>query len=362
MSEGVDVLFTPCTMGDLVLPNRLVMAPMTRNRAPSCVPNEMMARYYRQRASAGLIVSEGTQVAPVGQGYQHTPGIYSAEQGEGWSRVTEAVHRAGGRIFAQLWHVGRVSHSFYHGQPPVAPSAIAPPGQAYTPEGMKPYETPHALSEKEVAQVVEQFRHAARVAREAGFDGVEVHGANGYLIDQFLQSGSNQRTDGYGGSLEKRLRFLREVTEAVAGEWPERRVGVRLSPGGAVNGMHDADPVETFGAAARALSALPLAYLHVVEGPVGGEGPDDHAVCATELVRPLFPGTLISTGGYQPDTAARAVARGHADLVGFGRLFIANPDLPERIRRGGPFNEPQSETFYAPGPDGYVDYPSLSAR
>jgi N-ethylmaleimide reductase len=361
MNDEIRGLFSPYRIGDLELPNRLVMAPMTRNRAPGCVPNEMMARYYRQRVSAGLIVSEGTQVSPRGQGYQATPGIHTEEQWEGWRAVTDAVHEAGGRIFAQLWHVGRVSHSYYHGRVPVAPSAIAPPGKAYTPQGMLPYETPHALTVEEVAEVVEEFRHAAAVARRAGFDGVEIHGANGYLVDQFLQSGSNRRTDRYGGSLENRLRFLREVTEAVVGEWPARRVGVRLSPGGAVNGVHDEDPVATFGAAAGALDDYPLAYLHVVEGPVGGEGPDDHGVCATGLVRPLYRGTLISTGSYEPETAARAVERGRAELIGFGRLFIANPDLPERIERGAELNEPRRETFYSAGPEGYVDYPALRA-
>ncbi len=348
-------------LGELELPNRLVMAPMTRNRAPGGIPNEMMAHYYVQRATAGLMVSEGTQVAPLGQGYQDTPGIYTESQGKGWRKVTDAVHRAGGRIFAQLWHVGRVSHSYYHGGQPVAPSAIAPPGKAYTPEGMKPYEKPHALTPEEVVEVVEQFGNAARIAREAGFDGVEIHGANGYLIDQFLQSATNQRDDEYGGSLANRLRFLEEVTEAVVAEWPEQCVGVRLNPVGGVNGIHDEDPVETFSAAANLLNRFPLAYLHVVEGPVGGAGPDDHAVCATELVRPVFHGTLVSTGGYSPETAEQAVEKGKADLIGFGRLFIANPDLPRRIALHAALNEPRRETFYAPGPQGYIDYPELAA-
>jgi N-ethylmaleimide reductase len=362
MKEGTkEALLSPYRMGDLELPNRLVMAPMTRNRAPGCVANELIAQYYAQRASAGLIVTEGTQVAPLGQGYQATPGIYSDEQREGWRLATDAVHRAGGRIFAQLWHVGRVSHSYYHGQTPVAPSAIAVPGKAYTPQGMVPYETPRALSTDEVRDVVEQFRHAAATAREAGFDGVEVHGANGYLVDQFLQSGTNQRTDRYGGSLENRLRFLREVMEAVVGEWPERRAGVRLSPAGGTNGIHDEDPVATFGAAAEALNAYPLAFLHVVEAPVGHDGPDDHGVCSTELVRQHFRGTLISTGGYSPQSARRALAAEHADLIGFGRLFISNPDLPRRIALDAPLAEAQRETFYAPGPEGYVDYPTLAA-
>ncbi|MDB4875772.1 MAG: alkene reductase [Gemmatimonadetes bacterium] len=347
-------------LGPLELPNRLVMAPLTRNRAPSGVPNDMMATYYAQRASAGLIVSEGTQVAALGQGYQDTPGIYSPQQRDGWRRVTDAVHAAGGRIFAQLWHVGRISHSYYHGQRPVAPSAIAPTGKAYTPEGMKPYETPHALSRDEIIMVVEQFRHAASIALAAKFDGVEIHAANGYLIDQFLQTGSNHRTDEYGGSVENRTRFLVDVATAVLGVWGAGRVGVRLSPGGGMNGIHDDDPVETFRHAARLLDEMEdIVYLHVVEAPVGSSGPDERSVCATELLRPIFRRTLISTGGYSPASAERALERHRADLVGFGRLFIANPDLPERIRNGAQLNEPDQTTFYTPGEHGYIDYPSM---
>jgi N-ethylmaleimide reductase len=337
------------------------MAPLTRNRAPGGVPNELMATYYAQRASAGLIVSEGTQVEPLGQGYQDTPGIYSPEQRDGWRRVTQAVHHAGGRIFAQLWHVGRISHSYYHGQTPVAPSAIVPDGgRAYTPEGLKPYETPHPLTTDEIRGLIAAYRHAASVAREANFDGVEIHGANGYLIDQFLQTGSNQRTDEYGGSVENRARFLLELVAAVQSAWNEQRVGVRLSPAAGANGIHDANPVETFGYVAEQLDKLDqLAYLHVVEAPVPTSGPDDHRVCATELVRPRFRRTLISTGGYSLETAERAVEKGLADLIGFGRLFIANPDLPERLRTGAPLNEPVVDRFYTPGEEGYTDYPSL---
>jgi N-ethylmaleimide reductase len=348
-------------LGPLHLPNRMVMAPLTRNRAPGGVPNEMMATYYAQRAPAGLIVTEGTQIAPLGQGYQDTPGIYTDEQRAGWKRVTDAVHGAGGRIFAQLWHVGRISHSYYHGQTPVAPSAVAPSsGMAYTPEGLKPFETPRALTTDDIREVVEGYRHAARIAKEAAFDGVEIHGANGYLIDQFLQSGSNTRTDEYGGRVENRARFLLEVVDAVKGIWGDGRVGVRLSPGGGMNGIHDANPVETFRYAARRLSEVRgLAYLHVVEAPVPAPGPDERAVCATELLRPEFKGTLISTGGYTVESAEHALEKGKADLIGFGRLFIANPDLPERIRTGAPLNEPQVETFYSPGDQGYTDYPTM---
>lgn len=355
-------LLEPYQFGDLTLANRLVMAPMTRNRAPGCVPNERMARYYVQRATAGLIVTEGTQITAVAQGYQDTPGIYTDEHRDGWRRITDAVHSAGGRIFAQLWHVGRVSHSYYHGLQPVAPSPIPPPGKAYIPDGSQPYETPHALTIAEIREVVEQFRHAARVARGAGFDGVEIHGANGYLIDQFLRSGTNQRTDEYGGSAENRCRFLLEVTRAVAGEWSDQRVGVRLSPGGTTNGAVDENPVATFSAAITALDAIAgLAYLHVVEAAVGTNGPDERAVCATELARSLYRGTLVTTGGYTPETGEHLLEKDCADLIGFGRLFIANPDLVARIRRHAPLTDPDRSTFYSRGDHGYLDYPELAA-
>jgi N-ethylmaleimide reductase len=348
-------------LGNLTLANRIVMAPMTRNRAPGAVPNERMAAYYAQRASLGLIVSEGTQVTAVGQGYQDTPGIYTGAQREGWRNVTNAVHAGGGHIVAQLWHVGRVSHSYYHGMVPVAPSPIPPPGKAYIPEGPLPYETPHALEVKEIAEIVGQFRHAATIAREAGFDGVEIHGANGYLIDQFLRSGTNQRVDQYGGSIENRCRFLLEVTHAVMDVWDDRRVGVRLSPGGTTNGAVDEDPVATFSGAISALEQLSaLAYLHIVEAPVGTSGPDERAVCATELARSLYTGTLISTGGYSPESAEHALQRQAADLIGFGRLSIANPDFVERVRLGAAFNEPDRQTFYSRADHGYLDYPTLA--
>ena len=351
-------------LGPMVLPNRMVMAPLTRNRAPGCVPNDLMRQYYVQRASAGLIISEGTQIEPFGQGYQDTPGIYSPEQREAWRTITAAVHRAGGRIFAQLWHVGRISHSYYHGGRPVAPSAIVPDrGMAYTPAGMKPYETPHALTKQEIAEIVNAYKRGAMNAKEAGFDGVEVHGANGYLIDQFLQSGSNTRDDEYGGSVENRARFLFEVVAAVQSVWSEQRVGVRLSPGSGVNGIHDANPAETFGYVGDGLSALdqPLAYVHVIEAPVPNSGLDEHAQCTTDLMRSRFDGTLISTGGYTPASGENALEKGNADLIGFGKLFIANPDLPERVRRGAALNTPDVTTFYAPGEHGYIDYPSLGA-
>lgn len=353
-------LLEPYALGPLTLPNRLVMVPMTRNRAAGTVPGEMNATYYVQRASAGLIVTEATQVTPLGQGYPETPGIHSEEQVAGWRRVTEAVHRAGGRIFLQLWHVGRISHSSFHGGAlPVAPSAIRPEGDAFTYQGLQPYETPRALETEEIPEVIEQFRAGARNALRAGFDGVEVHGANGYLLDQFLQSGTNQRTDQYGGSVQNRVRLLRQVTEAVVEVWGADRVGVRLSPGGTFNSMSDANPVETFGHAARELNVLGLAYLHVVdtsqtEAPegLGGQLP-------SELLRPLFQGTLIVAGGYTRESGEEALREGRADLVAYGRPLLANPDLVERFEQDAELNEPDPTTFYGGGTEGYLDYPAL---
>jgi N-ethylmaleimide reductase len=354
------LLLEPFRLGPIQLPNRMVMAPLTRNRAPGGTPNALMVKYYSQRAGAGLIVTEGTQVGPLGQGYQDTPGIYTDAQRDGWRGVTEAVHEAGGRIFAQLWHVGRVSHSYYHGKQPVSSSAVAPPGSAYTPDGMKPYETPHALTEDEIRSVVAEFRRAAEVAHEAGFDGVELHGANGYLIDQFLQSGVNQRTDAYGGTPAARLRFLWEILDAATSVWPSERVGVRLSPAGGTNGIHDANPVETFSHVAGRLNERGLAYVHVIEAPVGTSGPDEREVCSTALVRESYHGTVITAGGYTPESAERTLEKGCANLVAFGRSFIANPDFVERVRTGAPLNEPDRTTFYAGGAHGYVDYPAMN--
>ncbi len=347
-------------LGAIDLPNRMVMCPLTRNRAPGGTPNAMMAEYYSQRASAGLIITEGTQVGPLGQGYQDTPGIYTDAQRDGWRLVTDAVHRCGGRIFAQLWHVGRVSHSYYHGEQPVAPSAIAPTGKAYTPAGMKEYETPHALTVEEIARVVAEFRRGAQVAHEADFDGVEIHGANGYLIDQFLETGTNQRTDEYGVTTEHRTRFLLEVLDAVTSIWPSERVGVRVSPAGGPNGIHDADPAATFSHVAHRLSERNLAYMHVIEAPVGTNGPDDREVCSTALVRGAYTGTLITAGGYTPASGERALERHAADLIAFGRLFIANPDFVMRVRDGAPLNEADKTTFYSGGPHGYVDYSTMT--
>jgi N-ethylmaleimide reductase len=354
-------LLSPFTLGPLTLPNRVVMAPMTRNRAgPGNAPGPLNAAYYAQRAGAGLIVSEATQVSPQGLGYPGTPGIHSAAQVEGWKLVTDAVHRAGGRIFLQLWHVGRISHPSLqpHGALPVAPSALAPKGQAWTLDGMKDYVTPHALEAGEIAGIVEDFRRGARNARAAGFEGVELHGANGYLIDQFLRDGTNRRSDAYGGSAQNRVRFLTEVTEAIVGEWGGERVGVRLSPTNPYNDIADSNPAETFATAVGALQRFNLAYLHIVEpaasDPVArGEMPD------LKFFRKLWRGVLIGNKGYDFARANAAIAEGGADLISFATLYLANPDLPERFRRGGPFNAPDRKTFYGGAAAGYTDYPAL---
>jgi N-ethylmaleimide reductase len=352
-------LFTPVQLGPYELRNRLVMAPMTRSRAgEGNVVTELTVEYYAQRASAGLIVTEGTQVSPQGVGYTHTPGIHTAAQAAAWRRVTDAVHAEGGRIFAQLWHVGRVSHpSFHGGELPVAPSAVGFEGQVLTYEGMQPYVAPRALETDEVAGVVAQFAAAAERAYDAGFDGVELHGANGYLIDEFLRDGSNRRTDRYGGSVENRARFLVEVTAAVADVWGGDRVGVRLSPRNPGNGMSDSDPVATFGFAAEALNPFGLAYLHVLEavsGPMAQPG-----VYVTPALRAAFRGPLIVNGGYTAASGNAAIARGDADLVAYGAAFLANPDLPNRFRQGAALNPPDRATFYGGDARGYTDYPTL---
>jgi N-ethylmaleimide reductase len=354
-------IFSPFRLGPFLLPNRVVMAPMTRNRAgPGNVPGAMNATYYAQRASAGLIVSEATQVSPQGVGYPGTPGIHGPEQVAGWKRVTEAVHAAGGRIFLQLWHVGRISHPSLQpdGALPVAPSAIAPAGQAMTREGLKPFVTPRALETAEIAGIVEDYRRGAKNAKAAGFDGVELHGANGYLVDQFLRDGANRRTDRYGGGAENRARLLSEVTEAIVGEWGAQRVGVRLSPTSPFNDMADGNPVATFAAAVGALNRFGLAYLHIVE-PVAGDPVAAGETPNLRFFRTIWRGALMGNKGYDLPRANAAIRDGTADLISFAALFLANPDLPERFRRGGPFNPPDRKTFYGGAAAGYTDYPPL---
>jgi N-ethylmaleimide reductase len=356
----IDV-FSPFRLGPLELPNRVVMAPMTRNRAGAGnAPSALNATYYEQRTGAGLIVSEATQISPEGVGYPGTPGIHSAEQVEGWKGVAAAVHGAGGRIFLQLWHVGRISHPSLQpdGALPVAPSAIAPTGAAWTLSGMLPFATPRALETSEMPRLVEDYRRAAANARQAGFDGVELHGANGYLIDQFLRDKSNLRTDRYGGSALNRARLLIEVTEALIGVWGNDRVGVRLSPTNPYNDVGDSNPAATFGTAVGELNKLGPAYLHIIEpgatDPVpAGEVPD------IRFFRKLWRGPLIANKGYDLERANTVLHDGVADLVSFAALFIANPDLPERFRRGAAFNPPDRKTFYGGTAAGYTDYPAL---
>ena len=358
-----DPLFESLELGDLTLPNRIVMAPLTRNRAgEGNVPTELNAKYYRQRASAGLILTEATQVDPMGQGYPNTPGIHSDDQVRGWKRVTEAVHKEGGRIFLQLWHVGRISHSAFHdGEKPVAPSAIQPEGEVLKPDFEEvPFETPRALDTEEVPEIVGQYRKGATNAKEAGFDGVEVHAANGYLIDQFLRSETNKRSDRYGGSIENRTRFLREVIEAVTEVWNPDRVGVRFSPLSEFNDIADDTPRETFSRAAEIANEYDLTYVHLVEPdepkpPVTGKGT---VASVFSAIRDAYDGALMPNGNYDAKRAADALRRGYAQLISFGRSFLANPDLPRRLRENLPINVPDESTFYAGGEEGYTDYPT----
>jgi len=350
-------LFSPVELGGNKLTNRMVMAPMTRNRAPQGIPTELMTEYYRQRAGAGLIVTEGSQISEQGIGYPATPGIHTDAQIDGWQHITTAVHDAGGHIYCQLWHCGRISHPDYHGgEKPVAPSAIQAEGQAFTYEGMKDFVEPRALETKEIAAVIEQYRYAAACAMKAGFDGVELHSANGYLLDQFLRDGSNQRDDMYGGSIENRIRLLREVTAAVASEIGAQKVGVRVSPVNSFNTMHDSDPQSLFNAVATMLSDIGIAYLHVVEVSLLGE-PDDAVDMAQ--IRKNFSGLYIANGGYDLTRGQAAVAHRDADLVAYGIPYLANPDLPERFKQGAALNEADQTTFYGGDAHGYTDYPSL---
>lgn len=354
-SPTSSALFVPSTLGDVELTNRIIMAPLTRSRAAAGnIPHALNARYYAQRASAGLIISEATQITPQGQGYPKTPGIHSQEQIDGWKEVTQAVQQRGGKIFLQLWHVGRISHpvTLADGGLPVAPSPIRPAGDIYTDQGMKPFVTPRALETPEIPALVEDFRRAAANAKAAGFDGVEIHAANGYLIDQFLRDGTNQRTDSYGGSVSNRSRLLREVAEAVLTVWNPGQVGVRLSPVNPFNDIADSAPQATFEAVTEHLNTYQLAYLHVVEDQVSDFD--------FQRLRQIFNGAYIANGGYDRDSAIEAVDADRADFIAFGKLFISNPDLPERLRRNGPYNEPRPDSFYAGGAEGYDDYPALT--
>jgi 2,4-dienoyl-CoA reductase-like NADH-dependent reductase (Old Yellow Enzyme family) len=350
----MSVLFDPLRVGAWNLPNRIVMAPLTRSRAGvERVPNALMAEYYRQRASAGLILSEATSVTPMGVGYADTPGIWSPEQVTGWKLVTQAVHEAGGQILLQLWHVGRLSDPmFLNGAQPVAPSAIAPAGNISLVRPAKKFVTPRALKLEEIPGVIEAYRQGAENARLAGFDGVEIHGANGYLLDQFLQDKTNHRTDAYGGPIENRARLMLEATDAAISVWGADRVGVHLAPRGDAHDMGDSNPLATFSHVARELGRRRIAFICARES-LGEKriGPE---------LKAAFGGCYIANEQFTQATAEQVLAAGEADAVAFGVPFIANPDLPERFRHQAPLNEPDPSTFYAPGPKGFVDYPSLS--
>ncbi|PWE52359.1 alkene reductase [Metarhizobium album] len=356
-------LFDPYTLGGLTLANRIVMAPLTRNRAGAgLVPSQFATEYYSQRAGAGLIITEATQISKGAQGYQDTPGLYTPEQIAAWRVVTDAVHAKGGKIVVQLWHVGRISHiDLRNGEAPVAPSAIRAETQTFVNNGFAPVSEPRALELHEIAGIVEDFRQAAANAIEAGFDGVEVHGANGYLLDQFLRKSSNIRADAYGGSIENRARLLIEVTEAVAAEIGADRVGVRLSPVSPASGTVISDDEQPlFNHVVEQLDGLGIAYIHVVEGATGG--PRDVAPFDYGALRQRFSRTLIANNGFDLALAEGDLAAGKADLFAFGRLFIANPDLVERLKSGAALNPVDPTTLYGGGAKGYTDYPTLSAQ
>lgn len=352
-------LFDSLSLGAMTLPNRIIMAPLTRGRADAgAIPNNMMAEYYAQRADAGLIISEATAISPQGYGWLGAPGIWNDAHVEGWKLVTKAVHAKGGRTFLQLWHMGRIAHpDFQNGELPVAPSAIAAVGKTNTPLGKKDYVTPRAITIEEIHDLPRIYAEAAKRAIDAGFDGVEIHAANGYLLDEFIRDGSNQRTDEYGGSIDNRLRLVLEVTSAVCGAVGADKVGVRFSPVSGYNSMNDSNPVATFTRAAELLNTLGIAYLHVVEGLPG------HRMFAegervTPHIRKAFKRTLIANGGYNATLGNELLNAGDADAVSFGVSFLANPDLVSRLRHSQPLNAPNADTFYTSGPIGYIDYPS----
>jgi len=349
-------LFDPIALGDITLPNRIILAPLTRCRASEGrIPNELMREYYTQRASAGLIFTEATAVTPQGVGYPATPGLWTEEQTEGWKRIVDSVHAAGGRIVAQLWHVGRISHPYYlNGELPVSASAIAPLGQVRVQNyEQTPYVTPRALETDEIPGVIAMYRHGAENAKRAGFDGVEIHGANGYLPDQFLRDGTNHRTDAYGGPIENRARFLLEATDAAISVWGAGRVGVHLSPRNMEGyGAIDSDPGATYGYVAEELGKRGIAFLFTRESVGDGER-------FTPEMKRRFGGPVIVNESFTPELAQQVLDASEGDAVSWGKLFLANPDLPQRIQQGGPYNEPNPATFYAPGAEGYTDYPFL---
>ena len=356
-------LFESVQLGSLVLPNRVFMAPLTRNRAdPDGVPGELAATYYAQRASAGLIVTEATQISPMGKGYINTPGIHSFEQVRAWSQIVESVHKSGGRIFLQLWHVGRISHSSLlpDNARPVAPSAIRATSQTLIATGLAEVAEPIALTASGIKATLDDYRRAAANAKEAGFEGVELHAANGYLIDQFLRTGSNRRTDEYGGAASNRIRFLLEAVERVLEVWESGQVGVRISPTGGFNDMSDNNPLETFSVAVARLNSYGLGYLHVVETAQNSKGSSAEDLAMSAHLRALWKGLYVANGGYDRVRGEEALRTGQADAVAFGRAFLANPDLPRRLQLGAALNEPDPKSFYGGGAAGYTSYPALS--
>ena len=355
-------LFESVQLGPLVLANRIFMAPLTRNRADADgVPGELAATYYSQRASAGLIVTEATQISSMSKGYINTPGIHSPEQVRGWIRVTEAVHKSGGRIFLQLWHVGRISHTSLlpNNAQPVAPSAIRANSQTLIATGLAPVSEPVALTASGIKETLKDYRRAAANAKEAGFDGVEIHAANGYLIDQFLKTGSNRRTDEYGGVASNRARFLTEVVERALEVWDSAHVGVRISPTGGFNDMTDDNPHETFSITVARLNSYGLGYLHVVETAQNSKGSSEEDFAMSAHLRTLWKCLYVVNGGYDGPRGEEALRTGHADAVAYGRAFLANPDLPMRLQLRAALNEPDPKTFYGGGAAGYTSYPAL---
>ena len=355
-------LFEPVQLGSLVLANRVFMAPLTRTRADTDgVPSELAATYYSQRASAGLIVTEATQISPMGKGYSNTPGIHSPEQVRGWSRIVESVHHSGGRIFLQLWHVGRISHTSLlpNNAQPVAPSAIRANSHTHIATGSAQVSEPVALTASGIKETLADYRRAAGNAKEAGFDGVEIHAANGYLIDQFLRTGTNQRSDEYGGVASNRVRFLTGAVEQVLEAWDSKQIGVRISPTVDFNDMRDDNPLETFSVTVARLNDFGLGYLHVVERAQDSKG-DEEALALSAHLRTLWKGLYVVNGGYDGLRGEEALRTGHADAVAYGRAFLANPDLPRRLQLGAALNEPDPTTFYGGGAAGYTSYATLS--
>ena len=356
-------LFEPLKLGPITLPNRFVMAPLTRNRAvpPGMVPSPLAIDYYGQRASAGLLVTEASQVSQQGQGYQDTPGIYSKEQVAGWRKVTDCVHQRGGRIFIQIWHVGRVSHTSLQpgGGAPVAPSAIRAKGKTFVNGTFTDISEPRALTLEEIPGIIEDFKRGTANAMAAGFDGVEIHGANGYLLDQFAKDGTNKRSDAYGGSVENRARLMLDVAKVVAAEAGAEKTGIRISPVTPANDVSDSNPQPLFDHIVDRLNALKLVYIHVIEGATGG--PRDIAPFDYGSLRKRFAGAYVANNGYDFELANKMLAAGAADLIAFGKPFISNPDLVERLEKGAPLNEWDKATFYGGGAKGYTDYPTLEA-